>query len=66
MNMALLESKIDESGYKKEFIAKQLGLSRQGLYLKIKNPNLWKVTEMTTLVKLLSLNKTDSKQIFDS
>lgn len=65
MNMDLLETKIEESGYSKEFISKQLGISRHGLYDKLKNPDRWKVTEMTVLVRLLSLNRSDSKQIFE-
>lgn len=65
MNMALLEDKIDQSGYKREFIAEQLGLSRHGLYNKMKNPDRWKVTEMTVLVKLLALSKSESRQIFE-
>lgn len=64
MNMELLEERINESGYKREFIAKELGLSRHGLYAKLKNPERWKVSEMVTVVKLLNLTKSDSRQIF--
>ena len=65
MNMELLEDKINESGYKREYIASQLGITRFGLLDKMKNPERWKVTEMKILVKLLRLSRTESKEIFD-
>lgn len=64
MNMALLESKITESGYKKEFIAEKLGITRFGLLDKMKNPDRWKLSEVRVLVDLLALSRADAKEIF--
>lgn len=64
MNMDLLEAKINESGYKREYIAAQLGLSRFGLLDKMKNPERWKITETKVIVKLLKLSRAEAKEIF--
>jgi len=65
MNMDLLESKIEASGYKREYIASQIGISRFGLLSKMQNPDRWKVTEMSAIIKLLKLSKTETREIFD-
>lgn len=64
MDMALLEQKIADSGYRKEFIANRLGLTRFGLRDKINNPDRWKVSEVSELVKLLNISKAESRKIF--
>ena len=38
-NVELLKSKIDDSGLKKNFIARQLGISPQGFHLKVTGKN---------------------------
>lgn len=64
MDMNLLEQKIVESGYRREFIAEKLGLTRFGFRDKINNPDRWKVSEVRELVKLLNISKADSRKIF--
>lgn len=64
MDMNLLEQKIVESGYRREFIAEKLGLTRFGFREKINNPDRWKVSEVRELVKLLNISKADSRKIF--
>ena len=64
MDMTLLEQKIVESGYRREFIAEKLGLTRFGFRDKINNPDRWKVSEVRELVKLLNISKADSRKIF--
>ena len=64
MDMNLLEQKIVESGYRREFIAEKLGLTRFGFRDKINNPERWKVSEVKELVKLLNISKVDSRKIF--
>ena len=63
-NTALLEQYIEKSGYKKSFIAKQLGLTRYGFTLKVNNKSEFKASEMTTLCKLLKINAKDREAIF--
>lgn len=64
MDMILLEQKIDESGYRRDFIAEKLGITRFGFRDKINNPERWKVSEVKKLVKLLNISKADSRKIF--
>jgi hypothetical protein len=63
-NTALLEQYIEKSGYKKNFIAEQLGLTAYGLTLKVNNKSEFKASEMTTLCKLLKINAKDKEAIF--
>ncbi len=65
MDMNYLEEKMDESGLKREYIATAIGLSRHGLHDKIRNPDRWKVVEMTKLVSVLKLTKADCRRIFN-
>ena len=57
---ALLERKIAESGLKKSYIAKAMGLSRYGLTLKIQNLNEFKASEIEKMCILLGI--TDMKE----
>ena len=41
-NTLKLKEKIDNSGYKKEFIAEQLGITRYALQLKVEGKNEFK------------------------
>lgn len=54
-NTKMLEKKIDESGYKRSYIAKELGLSTYGLSLKIRNVNEFKASEIDKLCVLIGI-----------
>lgn len=62
-NTALLEEKIDKSGYKKSYIAKAIGLkSTFGLSKKIRNENEFKATEINILCDLLNIKTLEEKE----
>jgi hypothetical protein len=63
-NTSLLEQYIQKSGYKKSFIAEQLGLTSYGFTLKVNNKSEFKASEMTLLCKLLKINTKDKEAIF--
>ena len=63
-NTALLEQYIEKSGYKKSFIAAQLGITAYGFTLKINNKSEFKASEMTILCKLLKISAKDKNAIF--
>lgn len=63
-NTALLEQYIEKSGYKKSFIAEQLGITAYGFMLKVNNKSEFKASEMTILCKLLKINARDKEAIF--
>lgn len=60
-----LERIIDRSGLKKSYIAKAIGLSRQGLANKIQNKSPFTSTEISGLCKLLNIvSLKDKERIF--
>lgn len=62
-NTALLEEKIRESGYKKSYIAKAIGLkSAFGLAKKIRNENEFKAREINALCDLLKIESLEEKE----
>ena len=63
-NTSLLEQYIEKSGYKKAYIAQQLGITSYGLALKINNKSEFKASEMTILCKLLKISARDKEAIF--
>lgn len=63
-NTMLLQKRIDESGYKINFIAKKCGLTYQGFIKKVKNESEFKASEIQILKELLNLSDEDSKAIF--
>ena len=64
-NTSLLEQYIKESGYKRNFIAKQIGLkSAYGLSRKINNESEFKATEIVILCDLLKISAKDKEAIF--
>lgn len=63
-NTSLLEQYIEKSGYKKSFIARQLGITAYGFALKANNKSEFKGSEMTILCKLLKINAKDKNAIF--
>ncbi len=63
-NTALLRKKIDESGYKLRFIAKQIGITYQGFLKKINNETEFKVKEIMILCDLLKIDIQEKELIF--
>ena len=63
-NTTMLRSKIEESGYKLRFIAKQLGITYQGFLKKINNETEFKASEIQGLKELLNLSDDERDQIF--
>lgn len=55
-DVELLREKIDDSGYKIAYLAKNLGLSPQGFYLKLNGANEFKATEIQKLCELLKIS----------
>lgn len=64
-DVELLKQKIEESGYKIYFIAEKLGLTPQGLYLKLNNTNQFKASEIQKLCRILDItDPNEMKAIF--
>jgi len=63
-DILLLDSKIRESGLKREYIANELGLTRQGFLAKTSGKTQFKQSEISILGKLLNLSISDVAQIF--
>ena len=63
-NSALLEQYIEKSGYKKSFIAEQIGITAYALALKINNKSEFKANEITILCQLLKISAKDKEAIF--
>lgn len=64
-NTALLEARIQASGYKKSYIAKVLGLTRAGLASKIQGLTEFKASEISALCDLLRIDDWQERdQIF--
>ena len=60
----LLREKIENSGYKLQFIAKSLGLKYQGLLNKINNRSEFRASEIQALYDLLGLTEKERVAIF--
>ncbi len=60
----LLREKIENSGYKLQFIAKSLGLTYQGLLNKINNRSEFRASEIQELYDLLGLTEKERVAIF--
>lgn len=63
-NSELLKKKISESGISVSFIAKKMGLSREGLYKKINNFSEFKASEIFAIMGILNLSSKDRDDIF--
>lgn len=63
-NTSLLERYIEKSGYKRKFIAQQIGLTAYGLSRKINNESEFKATEISVLCNLLKISAKDKDAIF--
>lgn len=63
-NTSLLEEYIKKSGYKKSFLAEQLGISSYGFSLKCNGKTEFKASEIDMLCKLLKIGAKDRMAIF--
>ena len=63
-NVELLRQKLAESGYKLQFIAEQIGLTRQVLHNRLAKGSDFTASEIMTLSKLLKLSAAEQKAIF--
>ena len=64
-NTMLLNKKIDESGYKRIYIARAIGLkSAYGLAKKIRNETEFKASEINALCELLKIDSEEKEAIF--
>lgn len=63
-NTALLEKYIEDSGYKRGYIAKQIGISRAALASKINNETEFKASEMVAISDLLNIDAEARDAIF--
>ena len=61
-DIELLKKKIAESGYKKKYIANQLGLTYAGLQKKVNNNSTFTSTEIAALCKLLKVGSLKEKE----
>ena len=60
-NTEMLEDKIAQSGLKKSYIAKAIGLSPYGLTLKINNVNEFKASESEKVCVLLRIDDLEER-----
>jgi hypothetical protein len=63
-NKKMLEEYIEQSGYKKSFIAKKLGITSYGFILKVNNKSEFKATEIEVLCTLLNIDVEARMAIF--
>lgn len=66
INTELLRKKIEDSGYKLTFIAKQLNLSYQGFLNKLDGKNEFYGSEISFLSDFLKLSLEEKEEIFFS
>ncbi len=64
MNAGLLRQKIDESGYKLQFVARKLGITYQGFLKKLNGDTEFKISEVQALRSLLDLTDDEVDKIF--
>lgn len=65
VNETLLNQKVKESGYKYNFISRQLGITEFGLIKKRNGKIPFKVDEINKLTELLHLTASERDDIFD-
>lgn len=63
-NTELLKQKMEDSGYRFSWIAKQLNLSSYGLRKKVYGENKFYVEEMKKLCEILKINEKEKEKIF--
>lgn len=64
INTELLKQKIEDSGYRFSWIAKQLTLSPYGLRKKVNGENKFYIGEMKKICEILKINEKEKKKIF--
>lgn len=64
INTQLLDSKIEQSGFKTGFLVEKLGLSRNGFDKKRKGKTPFRTAEIYVLSDLLRLSDNEKKDIF--
>lgn len=64
MNRTKLESVVKASGYKIEFLVKQLGIERSTYYSKISGRTKFKPAEIEKLKYLLHMSDSEAYEIF--
>lgn len=64
VNTEMLNKRIDDSGLKRAFIAEKLGITRQGLFLKVNNypGSEFLSSEVQGLCELLGITKLTEKE----
>lgn len=63
-NTSMLEQYIEDSGYKRSFLAKQLGITSYTLSMKIQNESEFKASEIDILCSLLDIGTEERMAIF--
>ena len=63
-NCKKLQEAINESGYTIKFIAKKLGITRQGFHNKRVGNREFTIDEMLILCDLLKISKSEREEIF--
>lgn len=63
-NTVELKDAINVSGYKMDYLAKELGITRQAFSMKVNNQTSFKAEEMFRLAELLELGDIRKKAIF--
>ena len=63
-NTPLLEKLVDESGYKRSYLAKCLGITSYTLAMKINNKSEFKPSEIDILCELLNIDVDKRMAIF--
>ena len=64
VNAQLLEEKIQQSGYKKNFLCEQLGITRQGFNKKVNGKAAFRAAEVYVLCDFLHITEEEKKTIF--
>lgn len=63
-NTALLQDAISKAGVTVTWLARELGITREGLYNKINGKTEFKASEVAAMARLLHLNQSQREQIF--
>lgn len=64
VNTEMLNARINNSGFKKEYISDQLGISPTSLRNKMKNRTKFNASEIEKLIRMLSIDASEVYSIF--
>ena len=64
INAKALQERISTEGLKLGYVARQCGLSRQGLHRKLTGETEFKASEISTLIHVLKLDAKETMHIF--